>query len=93
MVAACPTCGALVGAERLIGSPIKQKIVQFVRTHPNCTTEQVHARVYGGMDMPPDKSVVKVHVSQINKVLKIHKLQIKGTNGRYNCYTLIRLET
>lgn len=93
MVKKCPHCGSIV-VENIFGSTIKQKILDFIRTHPHSDIYQIMNAAWaddpnGG---PEDRNAVHSHIHMMRKRLRKHGLAIKTRPGFGATYELIQIE-
>jgi len=80
----CPTCRQPVVSTDLILPPIKAPIFELVRQRPGIDAETLRTLVWeddpaGG---PEDRKVLHVHVHQLNDLLRVHRIQVRGSRSR-----------
>ena len=87
----CPTCGQPVVSNDLILPPIKARIFELVRQRPGIDAETLRTLVWeddpaGG---PEDRKGLHVHVHQLNDLLRVHRIQVRGSrSGGYRVQPL-----
>ena len=79
----CPTCGQPVVSIGLMLPPIKARIFELVRQRPGIDAETLRTLVWendpaGG---PEDRKVLHVHVHQLNDLLRVHRIQVRGSRS------------
>lgn len=87
--------------ERVIAGLLKKKFVEFVRLNPDCQRADLRKHLYGD-DRHVEDKIITVHMCQINRVLRLHKYEIRS-GGRGNqhlrnqyyfpTYRLVKLES
>ena len=91
MFETCPTCGQPVVSSDLILPPIKAPIFELVRQRPGIDAETLRTLVWeddpaGG---PEDRKGLHVHVHQLNDLLRVHRIQVRGSrSGGYRVQPL-----
>ncbi len=93
MVKTCPHCGA-IAEQKIFHSPIKQRIFDYVRTHPDAPLQSIHSAVYaedpnGG----PEPNTVTAHVSCMNRHLRPLGMIITAKRGRNSGYRLVKVNS
>ena len=64
--------------ERVISGSVKKAIVKYIRENPDAYARKVYLAVWGEeRDWPANHSLT-VHISQSNRVLRVHGYQIKN---------------
>jgi hypothetical protein len=79
----CTRCGQPVAPSGLFLPPIKQRILDAVRSRPGIDAEALRALEWaddptGG---PEDRKVLHVHIHQLNKLMAPHGIQVRGSRS------------
>jgi hypothetical protein len=77
----CPCCGQPMVPTDLVLPPVKARILELVRRRPGIDAATLRALVWandptGG---PEDRKVLHVHVHQLNDLLCVHGIQVRGS--------------
>lgn len=87
----CSHCGQIIPPKQLFThQPVKQRIYDYVVSHPGgVTTQQIMDFIYADdPDGGAEYNTVKVHIYFMNRLLRLHGLQLYAPKGRGSSYTL-----
>jgi len=81
----CPQCQQVIAPTGLRLPPIKQRILEIVRSHPDISAEELRSLVWaddpnGG---PECRHTIFVHVAQLNQLLAVHGIMVRSQGGGY----------
>jgi hypothetical protein len=90
----CPRCGQPIVPTDLLLPPVKARILNLIRRRPGIDAETLRTLVWandpaGG---PEDRKVLHVHVHQLNDLLRVHGIQVRGSrSGGYRVRPLCQV--
>ena len=88
----CPCCGQQLIPLDLVLPPTKKCIFDAVRRHPGIDAEALRGLVWaadpdGG---PEDRKVLHVHIHQLNQLLRLRGIRVRGSHS--DGYRVVNIE-
>jgi hypothetical protein len=86
----CPTCNQPVVPTGIRLPRIKRVIFEAIRNRQNVTAEGLRQIVWGADPNggPASRSIVHVHIGQMNQLLRSHGLTVRSERGFYRIRTI-----
>ena len=92
-VQTCPHCGNPVLGRKKLFTPMKDKLLTFIRDNPGCTLRQIMEHLYG--DDPtggPESNIISSMLSQMRQKLLDAGLDVVSTGGSRATYSLVKIK-